>query len=389
MISKLIKGSRVIIADIYRVYTREHDFRTVRPNCAILFLTYRCNSRCITCNMWKLPEKETKEKEIDFEQWKKIIDKLSGAGVKYVELFGGNVLLRKTLLIDVLHYLKQKGMDIYLPTNQIGLDDEVASAIIETVNTVYISTDGIGEHQDSIRGQDGAFKRSVDTASMLIKLRKNNSMPSIVCNTTVSRYNIDQLEALAEYAEANHFDEIHFEYAGEFTREHVANSIIDGLEPSPYFVKQGDTVLCDKVGARVLKEKLTKLKYKYADSSLTISTVNIDTISEENLYKGVLPCGKCYTERIEVTVDPSGNIIICPFINNYILGSLVNSSFDEVWNNTLHKKFRKIQNNGELEMCSHCILTPQRNRGILTSLKRIYLTRIIPYRLKKVKRQHS
>lgn len=385
MISKAIKGARIILTDISRIFLREASFYTVRPNLATIFLTYRCNSRCKTCSMWKLPAKETEEKEIGLSEWKRIVDALCDAGIMNVELFGGNVLLRKSLLIDILYYLKDKGVKVFLPTNQIGLDEEVASAINDCVDTVYISTDGTGQYQDLIRGQEGASKRSKNTVSMLLKLRGSNSRPGLVCNTTVSRHNIDLLEGLVEYAMAADFDEIHFEYAGEFTREHIANSVVEGVTPSPYYVKQDDTILADQAGARLLKRKLDDMKRKYSGRGLNISTVNIDILSEKDLYNGTIPCGKCYVERTEVTIDPSGNVIICPFINNYILGSLLSSSFNEVWNNTRHKKFRRAQNRGDLEMCNHCILSAQRNPGVFSSLMRIYYTRVLTYRYKRAR----
>lgn len=379
MIGKLIKGLKIVLNDIQRVAVREMRFYQVMPNAAILFLTYRCNSQCKTCSMWKLPAQETKNKEIAFAEWKIIIDKLYDAGIRGVEVFGGNVLLRKELLIQVLRYLKEKCFVIHLPTNQIGLDDDIASAIVECVDAVYISTDGIGEYQDAIRGQKGASQRSENAITRFLRLRKNNKSPRLICNTTVSKYNVDILEKLVQYAIAHCFDEIHFEYSGEFTQEHIKNSFIDGLKPAPYFIRQDESILVDQSGAKLLKESLRQIKEKYMNEGIKISTINIDTLTERNLYEGTIPHSKCYTERNEVTVDPTGNLIICPFINNYIIGNILNSPFHEVWNNHKHKRFRELQNKGCIEMCEHCILGVQRNPGILMSLKRIYLTRLNGY----------
>lgn len=379
MIYKLLKGLSVISTDIKKVVQREANFHKVMPNVATLFLTYRCNSQCRTCSMWRLPAQETKDKEIGFDEWKIIIDKVADAGVRNAELFGGNVLLRKELLIQVLKYLKEKCFVIHLPTNQIGLDDDIASAIVECVDTVYISTDGVGEFQDTIRGQKGAFQKSENTITRFLRLRKDNKSPRLVCNTTVSKYNVTILEKLVQYALSYKFDEIHFEYAGEFAKEHIDNSIIDGLKPAPYYIKQDESILVDKSGARLLKDSLKQIKERYVNKDIKISTINIDTLSEQNLYEGTIPHNKCYAERSEVTVDPTGNLIICPFINNYIIGNILNSQFNDVWNNPKHKRFRELQNKGCIEMCKHCILGVQRNPGILTSLKRIYLTRLNGY----------
>ena len=372
----VIKAIKLISRDIIKVVQREWRFYRVQPDTSTLFLTYRCNSHCSTCTFWQRPMEEEKKKEIGFDEWKLIIDKLADAGIKTTEIFGGNVLLRKNLLITVLNYLKEKGFVIHLPTNQIGLDDDVADAIASCVDFVYISTDGVGEYQDTIRGQKGASVRAENAVTKLLKLRQNNKTPCLICNTTVSRYNAGILGKLVEYALSMGFDEIHFEYAGEMSQEHIDHSIIGGLKPTPYYVKQEESILVDQGGANLIKEGLRKIKKRYARTNIKIKTLNIDVLSKRNLYEGTIPHKKCYVERAEATVDPSGNLIICPFINNYMMGSLLNNSFEDIWNNDRHRNFRQYQNQGRLEMCSHCILGVQRNPGLFTSLRRIYLTRI-------------
>jgi MoaA/NifB/PqqE/SkfB family radical SAM enzyme len=343
----------------------------------LLFLTYRCNSHCKTCTFWKRPHREEKQREIDFEQWKIIIDKLAAAGVRATEIFGGNVLLRKDLLIPLLRYLRQKDFLIHLPTNQLGLDDEVAEVITSCVDYVYISTDGVGDYQDTIRGLRGSSERAENAISRFRRHRGEGRRPRLICNTTVSKYNVDILEEIVKYALEMQFDEIHFEYAGEISEDDLSHSLIDGLRPTPYFVKQDESILVDPAGARKVKESLRDIVKKYANSEIDILTVNIDILTEADLYRGTIPHDKCYAERLEVSVDPAGNLIPCAFINNYINGSLVEHDFEEVWNNERRRKFRIRQNSGEIKMCKHCIMGVQRNPGVFTSLKRIYLSRIV------------
>lgn len=374
---RLLKGLRVISTDAIGILKRQGDFRSAVPTTSTLFLTYRCNSRCLTCNMWKRTEEENK-RELGFDGWKVVIDKLAAAGIANTEIFGGNVLLRKDLLISVLGYLKEKGFCIHLPTNQIGVDERVARAIVDTVHRVYVSTDGTGEYQDRIRGVESAFKTSGSAISMLLKLRGDRPEPRLICNTTVSRFNVGILEGICEYARSAGFDEIHYEYAGEFTQEHVDHSIIDGLRPTPYYMRNGDSILIDRSAAAGLKERLKGIRHRYGSRDFRVVTINIDSLSPEDLSKGTIPHKKCHVERTEVTVDPCGNVIICPFINNYVLGNLVKEPLQAVWNNPAHLRFRQHQNSGSLMMCGHCILGVQRNQGLAGSFRRLYLTRIKP-----------
>ena len=214
ILTKIKKGSKVILKDVVHALHREIEFYQVRPTVCTLFLTYRCNSRCKTCMLWRRTKSELKDFEIGLDQWRLVIDKLHDAGIRIVEIFGGNVFLRKNLLISVLNYLKEKNFIIHLPTNQIGLDDDIAEAIVKNVDRLYLSTDGVGDFQDQIRGQKGAFHRSEDSIAKLRRFRSDKSTPRLICNTTVSKYNVDILEDIIKYALEKKYDEIHFEYVG-------------------------------------------------------------------------------------------------------------------------------------------------------------------------------
>ena len=379
-IARLARYGRDFAGDFLDVAKRQHAFVQVKPNTATLFLTYRCNSRCATCTFWKRPHEEELSREIGTDDWKRIIDQLHDFGVRQVEVFGGNVLLRKRLLIDVLYYLKELGFAIHLPTNQIGLDEDAAQAMVDCCDSVYVSTDGVGTDQDAIRGTKGASELGEAAVTQLRRLRGTNEPPPrIVCNTTVSKYNVDLLDDVMRYAIDREFDEVHFEYAGEHTPAHIRNSIVDGLVPAPYYVQQGgESILVDEEGARQLKNALRRIRREYAGASIGIRSVNIEVLSEKNLFRGTIPHDKCYVERLEVTVDPYGNVVDCPFINNYELGNLVREDLDDVWNNARHRRFREHQNAGDLQMCRHCILGVERNPGLWTSLKRVHLTRLVP-----------
>jgi MoaA/NifB/PqqE/SkfB family radical SAM enzyme len=200
----------------------------------------------------------------------------------------------------------------------------------------------------------------------------------MVCNCTVSRFNAEILPDIAEYAAGAGFDELHFEYAGQFDRDLVAGSRIEGVVPEPHYLKGDTSILADFPQAVRIKKSLKEIKERYRNSNLSIATTNIDLLSVENLHQGTIPHSKCYVERNVATVNPRGELVPCAFINNYAMGNLVGGSFRANWNNASHRNFRKLQNSGGLPMCSTCILGVQWNLGVAKSMKKIYLTRILP-----------
>ena len=80
LVHRIVGYGKAVANEFVDLARREHAFRTIQPRAALLFLTYRCNSRCSTCTFWKRPHKEEKAREIGLEEWKTIIDRIQDAG---------------------------------------------------------------------------------------------------------------------------------------------------------------------------------------------------------------------------------------------------------------------------------------------------------------------
>ena len=84
------------------------------PGSVVLELTYQCNHQCLFCSCpWEgeavgAPKYE-KGKELHFEDWKKVLDKLYLLGVKTITISGGEALL-KDYLIDLLEYIRSQNL---------------------------------------------------------------------------------------------------------------------------------------------------------------------------------------------------------------------------------------------------------------------------------------
>lgn len=325
--------------------------------------------------MWKrvIPDL----KELDFDGWKKVADELFINGVNVAELFGGDVFLRKDILIPFIKYLKHLNMIVHMPTNAILLDEETAYSLVDSgIDYVYISIDNVGAEHDKLRGVKGNFERLVSAIKFIQRARGTQSSPTLVCNTTISNMNMDSLEQVVAFAHNVGFDACALEYVGEITREHIERSRVDGIRPDPYFIQRGDSLLLNQHQARELKNLVPRLVKAYSRSKMAMYTPNVDTLSWRHLYEGTIPAKECYEERNEVTVDPYGNVIVCPFFSKYILGNLCEEPLNKVWNNEKHLEFRRYQNSGNLDICRHCIMAVERCYALRKGLERIYYNRI-------------
>lgn len=156
------------------------------PVDCVLAVTYRCNSRCTMCDIWKL--KETRELELEY--YKKL-----PATLRDINVSGGEPFLRQDLvdLVKTLHETCQRAR-IIISTNGY-LSDLIKERMWQILKVapgvgVGVSIDGIGEMHDKIRGIPGGFNLATRTVKML---REEVGMRNLRIAFTVSKQNVEHL----------------------------------------------------------------------------------------------------------------------------------------------------------------------------------------------------
>src|ERR1019366_2839587 len=116
--------------------------------------TYRCNSRCSMCNIWKHPTHPDYELDIA------TLEKLPG-GFDHINVTGGEPTLR-TDLLDICDALHPKAKTLEISTN--GLRGYVLEKVIERYPDVKIriSVEGFEGTNDTIRGEKGGFEKKME-----------------------------------------------------------------------------------------------------------------------------------------------------------------------------------------------------------------------------------
>jgi len=313
-------------------------------------------------------------------EWMKVARKLVDDGIRTVELFGGDVFLRKDVVIDLCRLLKASGCQVHIPTNANLVDEEIVDKLSPTVQAMYISIDGPGELQDRVRGVEGSSRRTLNALNLFRKARGCQPTPRLICNTTVSRYNYDKLLQIGEQAVGAGFDEIHYEYVGQFTPEHVRRSAVAGQVPSPIYIQTGDeSCLIEPAMAEGLRNQLKAARelgarFTVSGQRFNVVTINIDTISDRNLVEGTVPPRRCFMEKTSIVIDPCGNIVPCLFFDNSSLGNIRQGALDASLEVQERLEFRKAHKNGKIELCNHCIMSVIRNRTGCDTIKRAALS---------------
>lgn len=371
----VVRWPRGLTDDLVDAVSREYFYHTATRTYACLFLTWGCTSRCSTCRIWR--RQRDAEKELTCEEWLDVARTLVRRGVTTFELFGGDVLLRKDVLVPLTREIHALGAGIHMPTNANLLDRDTAAVLAENLQYVYLSTDGVDDQHDRVRGVEGTFGRVGRALKYLLEARGDRPYPVIVCNTTVSRHNVGMLARIAEFASEAGYDEINFEYVGEFTPAIVSASRIGDFEPSPMYLNSDDSSLIRSETVFLLRDQLRQARALArrggsGSRGFRVVTVDIDMLSDANLVRGTIPFRRCFVERTEVVIDPYGNIVPCCFFDTYHLGSVRKGDLNRSLDTLQRLQFRRHRDAGRLAMCRHCIHSVVRNRTAVDVARRAY-----------------
>jgi MoaA/NifB/PqqE/SkfB family radical SAM enzyme len=159
--------------------------------------TFRCNSRCLTCNVYERPADE-----LDAGEWDRVFASLGRAPVWFT-FSGGEPFLRKDLP-DIIEsaWRRCRPKVVNIPTNGTYPERVVAAAerltrlFRGTQLVINVSLDAIGERNDAIRGLRGDFEKASATFRALKALGAPNLTVGI--HSVVSRHNVREFPAIAD-----------------------------------------------------------------------------------------------------------------------------------------------------------------------------------------------
>jgi radical SAM protein with 4Fe4S-binding SPASM domain len=151
-------------------------------------ITYWCNYKCQTCNIWKMKPRD----ELTLEEIRTFFARSNR--FSWVDLTGGEISLRKDF-VDIAQALLESCKSLLMlhyPTNGY-LTDQVVRYTREVVKMkpekliITISTDGDEATNDRIRGVEGGYRRQLET------FRRLREIPGVevVLGMTLSATNVN------------------------------------------------------------------------------------------------------------------------------------------------------------------------------------------------------
>jgi radical SAM protein with 4Fe4S-binding SPASM domain len=154
-------------------------------------LTLTCNMRCMHCGS---SAGDTRVHELTTNEAFDLCSQLSDLRAKYINLTGGEALLRKDWYL-IGKEIKDHGMEVSVLSNGLVLNEKIISELRAVgVYALALSLDGgKPETHDGIRGVPGSFEKCLKG---LEALRKENLPATVI--TTVHKGNIQELPLIRD-----------------------------------------------------------------------------------------------------------------------------------------------------------------------------------------------
>ncbi len=165
-------------------------------------VSYRCNSRCKTCNVWLLPNDD-----LTLIEWDRTFQSL-GRAPYWFTFSGGEPTLRKELpeMVASAYRHCRPGI-INIPTNGIqhkvipGRIERVLQAAPRSEVIINLSLDGLGAKHDEIRGVRGNWSHAMRTWAGLKQLKQRYKHLTLGVHTVISNFSVEGFPELCEYVQ--------------------------------------------------------------------------------------------------------------------------------------------------------------------------------------------
>src|SRR5262245_7570578 len=201
-------------------------------------LTYWCQYRCKTCNIWqRQPSDELTTGEV-------LAFVRENSTITWADLTGGEIFLRPDVdeVLDAVVTGWRRLALLHFPTNGF-LTDRIAASVERIARRgpartiVTVSLDGNEQLNDEVRGIKGGFKRQIETFKALRRI------PGVVTvfGVTLSTYNLgrfaETFAACARECPGLTIDDVHLNVA-QVSGHYYDNDGQKDIRPDPILVRR-------------------------------------------------------------------------------------------------------------------------------------------------------
>lgn len=169
------------------------------PFSLVASVSFRCNSKCKTCGVWRKPSDE-----MSAEEWRTVFAGL-GRSPFYLTFTGGEPFIRPDFHDIVIAGAEEcRPAVITIPTNGlltrriVDQVERICRAASYSKIGLNLSLDGIGKEHDEIRNVPGNWDRAMETWQGLKELQARHENLVLSVHTVVSRFNTHRIREIVE-----------------------------------------------------------------------------------------------------------------------------------------------------------------------------------------------
>lgn len=327
------------------------------PKVIQLPITYKCNSKCVMCNIWKMDS----DNEMNLESFSKVLKSDLFKKVVAVGINGGEPSLVKQLpeYIDVVLKLpKLKSLSII----SHGFNQKMLLPKLKAIYqkckkdgvtfNVSISLDGVGDIYNTVRG----LKVFDITASTIDEINKNKSQycDAFDVGCTVIKHNVNYLSELSEYARSKN---INIKYRLGISNKRIESNKL--LNDFSVFNDKNVQTTKEFFYSRIGQEKKLYDKFKY---------FSIYYFLNNNYSKRLFGC---FWQNEGITLDSKGNIYYCAVESDKI-GNLLNDDGVSTFFLAENLKYRQNIIDTKCDNCIHDYAGNPKFSNIIPFIKELY-----------------
>lgn len=297
---------------IYR--SKTHKGEGIQSPVVVMWnFTNWCNMNCLHCYSRKECSYDISERD-----YNNIANQLIEARVLHVN-FGGGEPLGKQEFFHVAKTLSDAKIGISLSTNGWLITKEIAHKLKAVgIETVTVSLNGsTSQKHDSFCRKIGAFNQALEAIKLLAK-----QQIYIRVATTVSMYNTEDIEKIAELVLQTETNELVFQS-----------------------LKSNETYLT------ISSDKWPDLYKRFlAIKSGNEQKITLDFLDDPEIASLIGKTASCPCGKLICTIKPSGDLVPCAFVNIPV-GNLLQTPLINLWENSIILKEIRSKN---LNSC--CVL---------------------------------
>ncbi len=178
-------------------------FKAIAPTVLIFNVSYKCDSKCVMCNSWKLPYHD----DLTTDEYRKTFSSELFRSIEYLGITGGEPTLRKDMadivraMADNMPRLRKMTLNTngFVKERVVKTLDEIIDVANEHgfVFGTRVSLDGVGDAHEDIRRVWHAFERAMDTVREMQELQKKKFF-NFGVSFTFTAQNLEEGERIYE-----------------------------------------------------------------------------------------------------------------------------------------------------------------------------------------------